>query len=148
LAGQLLLDGQEIDEIAKIVGASTHSVRRWQRAVEEGGLMALKAKPHPGRMPRLSVAQKQQLIEILLAGPRQAGYATDWWTCPRVAEVVAKIFRVDYHPAHIGKMLHQLGWTCQMPEQRAREADDAALQQWRKKDWPRIKRGLSVAAAL
>lgn len=148
LAGQLLLDGQEIDEVAEIVGASTHSVRRWQRAVEEGGLVALKAKPHPGRKPRLNAERKQQLIAILLAGPRQAGYSTDLWTCQRVAEVVAKSFQVDYHPAHIGKMLHHLGWTCQLPEQRAREADDAAIQQWRKKDWPRIKRGLSAAAAL
>ncbi len=148
LAGQLLLDGQEVDEVAEIVGASKHSVRRWQRAVEKGGLMALKAKPHPGRKPRLNPEQKQQLVEILLGGPLQAGYSTDLWTCQRVAEVVAKTFHVEYHPDHIGKMLHHLGWTCQKPEQRAREADDSAMERWRKKGWPRIKRGPVAAVAL
>lgn len=147
LAGQLLLEGGYVDEVAEIVGASQSSVRRWRRAVEKGGLEALRAKPHPGRKPRLNAKQKQQLIRILLAGPRKAGYATDLWTCRRVAEVIAKKFQVQYHPDHVGKMLHDLGWTCQKPEQRAREADDAAIQQWRKRDWPRIKRGRSIAAA-
>jgi transposase len=148
LAGQLLLEGSDVDEVAEIVGASESSVRRWRRAVEKGGLEALLAKPHPGRKPRLDAKQKQRLIEILLAGPRKAGYSTDLWTCRRVAEVIAKKFQVKYHPDHVGKMLHDLGWTCQKPEQQAREADDAAIQRWRKRDWPRIKRGPSVAAAL
>ena len=148
LAGQLLLEGRYVDEVAEIVAASESSVRRWRRAVEKGGLEALRAKPHPGRKPRLDAKQKQRLIEILLAGPRKAGYSTDLWTCRRVAEVIAKKFHVKYHPDHVGKMLHDLGWTCQKPEQRAREADDVAMERWRKRDWPRIKRGPSVAAAL
>ena len=148
LAGQLLLEGGYVDEVAEIVGASESSVRRWRRAVEKGGLEALRAKPHPGRKPRLDVKQKRQLIEILLSGPRKAGYLTDLWTCRRVAEVIAKKFQVKYHPDHVGKMLHDLGWTCQKPEQRAREADDAAIQRWRQRDWPRIKRGPGIAAAL
>jgi transposase len=147
LAGRLLLEGSEVDEVAEVVGASEVSVRRWRRAVEKGGLEALKAKPHPGRKPRLSAKQKRQLLKILLAGPRKAGYPTDLWTCRRVAEVVAKKFHVEYHPDHVGKILHHLGWTCQKPEQRAREGDDAAIERWRKRDWPRIKRGQSVAVA-
>jgi transposase len=148
LAARLLLEGGDVDEVAEIVGASESSVRRWRRAVGKGGLEALRAKPHPGRKPRLNARQKQHLIAILLAGPRKAGYPTDLWTCRRVAEVIAKKFHVEYHPDHVGKMLHDLGWTCQKPEQQAREADDAAIQRWRKRDWPRIKRGPSVAAAL
>ena len=148
LAGQLLLEGGYVDEVAEIVGASESSVRRWRQAVEKGGLEALRAKPHPGRKPRLNAKQKRQLIRILLAGPRKAGYATDLWTCRRVAEVIAEKFHVKSHPDHVGKMLHDLGWTCQKPEQRAREADDAAMERWQKRDWLRMKRGRGVAAAL
>lgn len=147
LAVKLLEEGWEVDEVAQIVGASTSSVRRWRQAVEKGGPEALNAVPHPGRKPRLSTKQKQQLLKILLAGPLKAGYPNDLWTCKRVAEVVAKKFHVQYHPDHVGKILHDLGWTCQKPQHRAREADDAAMERWRKRDWPRIKRGLSVAVA-
>jgi transposase len=148
LAGQLLLEGREAGEVSEIVGASKGSVNRWRREMEEGGMEALRAKPHPGPKPRLNAKQKQQLVEILLAGPRKASYSTDLWTCKRVADIVAKRFQVEYHPDHVGKILHDLGWTCQLPEQEAREGSKAAVEQWRKRDWLRIKRGLSVAAAL
>jgi transposase len=146
LAGELLLEDRDVGEVVEILGVSESSVKRWRRAVEKGGMDALKAKPHPGRKPRLSPRQKCQLVEILLAGPRKSGYPTDLWTCRRVAEVVAKRFHVEYHPDHVGRILHDLGWTCQKPEQRAREANDAAMTRWRKRDWPRIKRGRRVAA--
>jgi transposase len=145
LAGRLLLEGRKIGEVAQIVAASESSVRRWHRAVKKGGLEALEAKPHPGRRPRLNAKQKRRLVKILLAGPRKAGYRTDLWTCPRVAEVIAKTFRVKYHPAHVWKILRSLGLTSQQPEQRARERDEAAIRRWRKRDWPRIKRGRSVS---
>jgi transposase len=146
LAGQMFLNGRDIDEVVEIFGVSLSSAKRWRKAVEKGGLEALKAKPHPGAKPRLSPKQKRQLIEILLAGPRKAGYHNDFWTCPRIAEVIARRFHVQYHPDYIGQMLHDLGWTCQKPEQRAREANDAAMEQWRKREWPRIKKGRRKAA--
>ena len=145
LAGRLLLEGRRIDEIAQIVAASESSVRRWRQAVRKGGLEALKAKPHPGPKPRLNEKQKQRLVKTLLAGPCKAGYRTDLWTCPRVAEVIAKKFGVKYHPAHVWKILRSLGWTPQKPEQRARERNEADIRRWRRQEWPRIKKGRSVS---
>ena len=145
LAGTLLLEGRTVGEVAQIVGASESSVRRWRLAVRKGGLDALKAKPHRGPKPRLNETQKQRLVKILLAGPRKSGYRTDLWTCPRVAEVIAKNFGVKYHPAHVWKILRSLGMTCQKPEQRARERDEASIARWRKLEWPRIKRGRRAA---
>jgi transposase len=145
LAGRLLLEGRKIGEVAQIVAASESSVRRWRRAVQKGGLEALKAKPHPGPKPRLNEKQKQRLVKTLLAGPCKAGYRTDLWTCPRVAEVIAKKFGVKYHPAHVWKILRSLGWTPQKPEQRARERKEADIRRWRRQEWPRIKKGRSVS---
>lgn len=147
LAGKHLLEGATNDEVMESFGVSSSSVKRWRRAVEKGGLEALKAVPHPGRPPRLNARQKRQLMEILLAGPRKAGYRTDFWTCRLVTDVVEKKFRVTYHPDYVGRLLHDLGWTCQKPELRARDADDDAIERWRSRDWPRIKRGRIIAAA-
>lgn len=146
LAGRLLLEGSDVAEVAEIVGASLSSVKRWRQAVEKGGLAALISKPHPGPKPRLNAKQKQQLVNMLVAGPRKAGYHNDLWTCRRVAETIAKKFGVVYHPDHVWKILRSLGWTCQKPEQRARERDEAAIRRWREKEWPRIKRGRSAVA--
>ena len=141
LAGRLLLEGRAIGEVKEIVGASESSVKRWKRALKKGGMEALKAKPHPGPKPRLNGVQKRKLLRFLVAGPQKAGYRNDLWTCARVAAVVAKRFQVHYHPCHVWKILRDLGWTSQKPEQQAREADDDAIARWRKHDWERIKRG-------
>ena len=143
LAGRLLLKGRTIGDVMKIVEASESSVKRWKRAVKEGGIDALNAKPHPGPTPRLNAAHKRKLVKLLLAGPIKAGYHNELWTCARVAEVIAKKLQVLYHPCHVWKILRGLGWTSQKPEQQARESDDDAMQRWRKRDWPRIKRGLA-----
>ena len=143
LAGQLLLEGRTIGEVMGIVKASESSVKRWKRAVKKGGIEALKAKPHPGPKARLNVAQRSELLKLLVAGPRKAGYHNELWTCSRVAAVIAESFQVSYHPCHVWKILRNLGWTSQKPEQQARESDDDAIARWRKRDWPRIKRGLA-----
>ena len=142
LAAQHLAEGRCPAAVARMVKASPSSVKRWKEALERGGMDALKSKPHPGRRPRMNRAQKKQLIRILLRGPLDAGYPNDLWTCCRVADVLERRLGVNYHPDYVGTLLHSLGWSCQKPEQRAREADPEAIERWRREDWPRIKRGL------
>jgi transposase len=142
LAGRLLLQGKGVSEVAREVGAAKSSVSRWNTGLQRGGLDALRARKSPGAKPRLRARQRKRLVRILLRGPRKAGYRNELWTCGRVKEVIEREFGVKYHPDHVWRILHnQLGWTCQMPEQQAREKDDAAIRRWRKEDWPRIKRG-------
>jgi transposase len=137
----MLLQGKSIAEVARSVGAGWSSVKRWNVAMREGGIEALAAKPHPGRRPFLSPAQKQRLVGYLLRGAMLSGFDTDLWTCPRVAQVIQKRFGVSYDPSHVWRLLAGLGWSCQKPEQRARERDEAAIRRWREVEWPRIKKG-------
>jgi transposase len=88
----------------------------------------------------LDAAQHKELVGILLAGPQAAGFRNDLWTCPRVAQVIERRFGVRYHPAHVWKLLGKLGWSCQQPEQRAREQNERAIRRWRNRDWRRIKK--------
>ena len=142
LAGRLLLEGKGVSEVARLVGVSTSSVSRWGQTVsKKRGLEGLKAKPHPGKPCRLARRQKNRLVTLLKQGPRKAGYANDLWTCRRVAEVIDREFGVQYHPDHVGKLLRQLGYSPQKPEQRAREQDEQAVARWRRREWPRIKKG-------
>jgi transposase len=76
----------------------------------------------------------------LKEGPGRAGFSTDLWTTARVAKVVRQTFRVSYHPDHVCRILHDLGFSPQKPQQVAREQDAAAVERWRKQDWPRIKK--------
>jgi len=140
-AVELLQRNMQIVDVAAAVKASTSSVKRWRDAYLAAGDAGLNSTPNPGRTPRLSEKQRQQLTKTLLKGARASGYLNDLWTCPRVAEVIQRMFGVEYHVDHIGRLLHKLGWSVQKPERRARERDDADIARWRKEEWPRIKKG-------
>ena len=74
------------------------------------------------------------VFEALIQGERLAYYKQvfdELWTCRRVAQVIAQTFGVSYHPDHVGRLLHGLGFSCQYPQHRARERDEEAIRQWR-----------------
>lgn len=132
--------------MAQLVAADVSSVKRWKRAWKAGGDAALRSKPIPGRPPKLTSAEKCRVAKLVRAGPFKAGFTTDWWTCKRVAEVIRREFGVTYHPDHVGRLLHALGFTQQKPQRRASQRNEAAIARWRTHDWPRIKKRLVVAA--
>jgi transposase len=144
LGGKLLAHGKGVREVARLLDVAPSSVSRWKQAQQRGGAHALRAKPHAGPTPRLSEAQKRRLVATLLRGPRAAGYATELWTCPRVAEVIRRTFGVHYHPAHVWRVLRALLWRPQKPEQRARERDEKAIHHWRTRTWPRLKKSATA----
>lgn len=137
---QLLQAGKTLSAVARALSASVSSVFRWWQAYRQKGLQELRAKPTPGRPPRLSHRQKQKLLRLLVHGPLAAGYPTDLWTLQRVADLIDRHFGVAYHPCHVWKLLTGLGWSCQKPERRALERDEAAIARWKEKEWPRVKK--------
>jgi transposase len=140
-AVELLQQDMRIVDVAKAVNASTSSVKRWRSAFQTQGEEGLNSAPHYQPPSRLTDKQQQRLIRTLLRGARASGYANELWTCPRVLEVIRKLFGVAYHVDYVGTLLHKLGWSVQKPEQRARERDEVAIRHWQQEEWPRIKKG-------
>jgi transposase len=82
------------------------------------------------------------LLDLLRQGPIAHGYRTNLRTTARIAEVVEREFEVRYHRDHVGRLMHSLQWSPQKPERRALERDEKAIQRWKQKDWPGIKKTL------
>lgn len=140
-AVDLLADGKSLTEVARLVEADLSSVKRWK----QGGVTALASRPNHGRPSKPTAAEKRRVAQIVRAGPLAAGFTTDWWTCKRVAEVIRREFGVTYHPDHVGRLLHALGFTQQKPQRRASQRNESAIARWRTDDWPRIKKRPVVA---
>ena len=129
-----------LNEVARQLQCHASSVMRWRNRIQEQGEEGFTAHSPPGRPAGLSPQQKKQLVELLLQGPQAMGYRTDIWTTRRVADVVKKKFRVNYHPDHIGRLLHALGWSHQKPQRRAIERDEQAIARWKNSVWPWVKK--------
>src|SRR5438105_14409398 len=77
---ELLQRDVPVHVVAERVGVDRRSVRRWKRVYRRQGRIGLRARPAPGRPPKLTAAQRRQLTRLVLAGPEAAGYATSLWT--------------------------------------------------------------------
>ena len=137
---ELLAQGHPPVEVARMVGVNRRSVRRWKAAYRKKGRAAIAARPVCGRPPKLSPGWIRRLEGALLRGAQAAGFPTDLWTCPRVAQLIEQRFHIRYHVDHIGRLLHGLGWSPQKPTRRAVERDEEAIQGWVKQTWPALKK--------
>ena len=137
--------GWKAPRIAARLGTTPQSVNRWLRASRRGGVVAIRAKPVPGRPARLSNRLRCQLVQLLIKGAKAAGYHTELWTCPRIAQVIRHKLGVSYHVDYLPRLLAALGFSCQKPESVASERDPKAVGQWIARDWRRIKKTLSAA---
>ena len=136
----LVDSGCSLNEAARRIGCGASSVMRWLHARRRGGEEALRVRFSPGRPPKLRRKQTERLIRLLVQGAMARGYRTNLWTTARIAQLIEDEFAVRYHTNHIGRLMHRLGWSHQKPERRALERNDAAIEQWKRKKWPRIKK--------
>ena len=136
----MLKSGKSLSAVARALSSSVSSVFRWWQAYRQQGLKGLQPRPTPGRPTKLSVSQKEKLVQLLLKGPLAAGYKNDLWTLQRVAKLIERQFGVQYHPSHVWKLLTSLGWSCQKPEGRALQRDQNAIARWKRYGWPHIKK--------
>jgi len=137
---ELLEQGYQPVEVARMVGAERRSVRRWKAAYRQKGPDGLRSKAAAGRPPKLDAHGRERLERVLLKGAKAAGFPTDLWTCPRVAELIESRFGIHYHVDHIGRVLRSLGWSPQKPQRRAIERNEDLIRGWVKHEWPRIKK--------
>jgi transposase len=139
-AAELFRRGIGPAEVSRRLQVHPQTAKEWKKAFTEEGLEGLRCKGPPGRKPKLGPEELTLLERILLAGALAYGFENDLWTCPRVAAVIRQEFGVWHHPDHVWRILTRMGFSCQVPEKRAREQDRRALEEWKQHQWPEIKK--------
>jgi transposase len=140
-AWELKQQGWNQREIANALGVTEGAVSQWMKRAREGGTEGLRKRTPPGAPPRLSEHQRAQLPELLARGAKAYGFRGEVWTCERVAEVIREEFGVVYHPAHVSRVVRELGLSLQKPMRRANQRDEQAIKRWKEERWPSLKKG-------
>jgi transposase len=133
--------GWKQSEIAEALGVTEGAVSQWMKRAREQGAQALRHKPPPGAPSRLSDQQRARLPELLAQGAQAHGFRGEVWTCERVTVLIRREFGVSYHPAHVSRVVRALGLSLQKPQRRAEQRDEEAIEHWKEKKWPSLKKG-------
>lgn len=136
----MFADGMSGAQVASVLEVSTKSAYAWRRAWQIGGEDALVSKGAPGPAPVLSDRLVQKLIAKLDEGPAAAGWVEDQrWTLARVCTLIGRMFHITVSITTAWQILHRAGYSPQQPIQRAAERDEAAIEHWRRHQWPAVK---------
>ena len=139
-AFELKEQGWKQREIAQALGVSEAAVSQWMLNSDESDAEAWRAKPHGHRPLKLTEQQLRMIPDLLSHGAEAYGFRGDLWTCARVVAVIRNELGVEYHKAHVSRLLRALNWTLQMPLERAAQRDEVAIERWRTEVWPELKK--------
>jgi len=146
-AWELHQQGWSQTRIAEALGVTQGAVSRWIARATRDGVEALRTRLPPGATPRLSEDQRAHLLTLLKEGAEAHGFLGEVWTQARIAKLIHRVFGVSYHRDHIGRILRDLGWSVQKPQEQATQRNDAAIAHWRETHWPAIKKKPKTSSA-
>jgi len=133
-------EGWKQKDIATALGVTKSAVSQWVAIADQAGEIGLQARPHSGRPPELTWAQKRLIPEFLSHGAEAYGFRGAVWTSLRVGKVIDWEFGVSYHKSHVARLLKDLNWTPQLPIERATQRDELAIAEWRSVVWKELKK--------
>ena len=142
--------GAHPEAIAAGLGMTRAAVYGWLAKYREGGLEALRAKPVPGRPPRLSGGQLQRLYMLVVSNdPRQLRFPFALWTRAMIRELIGREFGVRLSEVSVGRLLRKLGLSPQRPLYRAYQQNPEAVARWKAEAYPAIRgQGAKVGARI
>jgi transposase len=108
-AGQMLLDGATVDEVAQELHLSPATVKRYLSIVKGGGLDGLRKMSVGGRGSVLDQATREWIASALSGSPRLHGFDGDEWTNARLKQLIAARVGVRFSRVYIWQIATNLG---------------------------------------
>jgi transposase len=134
-------EGESPEVVARTLRVTSRAMYGWLARYRRGGWDALKAKPLAGRPPKLDGKKMKWVYNtVTQKSPLQLKFEFALWTREMVAVLIERKYRIKLAPNSVGRLLAQLGITCQKPLHRALECDEALVQKWLKTEYPKIKK--------
>lgn len=141
-------EGMTVTEIAQAYGTDRSTLHRWLARFDAEGEDGLVRRPTPGRPRKIATLDTRALASMILAPASKFGFETDFWTTPRIIQVVQNEFGVTVSKQTIMRRLHEAGMSYQKPEREYFELSEEERRKWRRYELPRIRRAVQKYTAI
>jgi len=133
-------DGYTSGQIVKLLRSPRSRISEWLSNYEQYGYEGLLEGYRPGRPGALTAGQKEILADIIDSGPVAYGFLSGVWTSLMITRVIRDEFAIRYHPGHVRRLLHQLGFSVQRPRRKLARADAHKQDRWHRYTYPNLKK--------
>ena len=125
--------GEAPTTVARDMGLYTNRIFIWLAAYRSGGWDALRSKKAMGRPKRLDAKEIRWVYDtVTLKSPLQMKLPFALWTRAQIRSLIQRKFGVKLSSVSVGRLLAQLGLTCQKPLFRAYQQDASLVERWLK----------------
>ena len=132
--------GESPEAVIGALGYTRCCIYSWLSMYRAGGWDALKARKAPGRARRLTGRDMQWIYRTVTGkNPLQLGFTFALWTRAMIRALILKHCGVRLSLVSVGRLLSQLGLSCQKPLWGAYQQDGSRVEQWLKSEYPRIR---------
>lgn len=104
-------DGMPRAQAAQVGGMDRQTLRDWVHRFNAEGPDGLVNRHGGGPKRKLNEAQRAELAQIVETGPDPETDGVVRWRCVDLKRIIKERFGVTYHQRHVGKVLHQLGFS-------------------------------------
>jgi transposase len=111
----LLLEGHSREAAATVNGMTRQTLRDWVHRYNAEGVAGLRSRTGPGRPPRLTDGQMEELKAIVINGPDPERHKVVRWRCVDLREEITARWSVTVCEQTVGKWLRQLRMTRLQP---------------------------------
>lgn len=133
--------GESPEKVIAALGFSRACIYNWLARYRHGGWDALKTGKQTGRPKKLSGKQIDWVYKTVRdKDPLQLKFPFALWTRGMVTSLINKKFSLKLSESSVGRLLRQLGFTCQKPLYRAYQQDSEIVEHWKKYEFPKIKK--------
>jgi transposase len=140
-AVQRVQAGESPEKVIKTLGFARACIYNWLARYRAGGWHALRTGDRSGRPKKLSGAQVRGIYKTIRdKDPRQLKFAFALWTRPMITDLIKRKFAIKLSRTSVGRLLHQLGFSCQKPLYRAYQRDSELVKQWKEQIFPQIQK--------
>lgn len=140
LAILAVMDRQPFEQVAQCLRLDLKTVTEWVRLFCCYGSKGAPEKKSSGRKPKLTAQQKQQLVELIDAGPLAAGLTGACWRSPMIQQLIFDRFGVFYNVFYLAQLLKNLGFSWHKAAFVSDHLDQARRRDWRNYTWPKALR--------
>jgi transposase len=144
----VLEEGMSVARVARAYGTDRSTVHRWLARFHAEGDDGLFRRPVPGRPRKIAGLDGHRLASIVMSPASNFGYETDFWTTPRLIQVVRSELGVTISKQTMMRRLHEAGMSYQKPEREYFELSEEERAEWRRYELPKIRRAVRENRAI